>query len=197
MQRPRISALGKVFLLVMPLIVISATVRAGEFKPIPAGSSNINFLSKYFAGATPETFRSDSRTYFDEYAVYSKGQTLAEIYYIRLASNRYFHDHNLETPKTIGTWNYFKDKEITWGISGKKGGSSIGLIRYQKFLLGSEKRECVSFTSAWGTSWGRNSGKTRQMAGYFCKPIGESLSAEEILNLTGDIKIREKVQSWG
>lgn len=194
MQRPRILALGKVFLLVMPLIVVSATVRADEFRPIPAGDSHIKFPSKHFAGTTPKTFRSEIRHGFREYSTYSKGQTRAEIFHIRVTSNRYF--RALETPKeNITAWNYFNDKEITWDISGKKGGASIGLIRYQKFLLGSEKRECVSFTSAWGTSHGGKAGKTRKMEGYFCKPIGESLSAEEILSLTGNIRITEQVQS--
>ena len=137
MPRPKILTLGKVFLLVMPLIVISATVRADEFKPIPAGDSHIRFLSKHFAGTTPKTFRSDFRDGFQEYSNYSKGQTRAGISHIRITPNRYF--RALETPKeTITTWNYFNDKEITLDISGKKGGASIGLIRFQKFLLGSE-----------------------------------------------------------
>jgi hypothetical protein len=194
MPRPKILALGKVFLLAMPLIVISATVSADEFKPIPAGDSHIKFLSKHFAGTTPKTFRRDTRNGFQEYSTYSKGQTRAEIFHIRTTPNRYF--RTLETPKeNITTWSYFNDKEITWDVSGTKGGTSIGLIRFQKFLLGSEKRKCVSFTSAWGTSQGGRAGKTRKMEGYFCKPIGESLSAEEILSLTGDIRITEQVQS--
>jgi hypothetical protein len=125
MPRPKILALGKVFLLAMPLIVISATVSADEFKPIPAGDSHIKFLSKHFAGTTPKTFRRDTRNGFQEYSTYSKGQTRAEIFHIRTTPNRYF--RTLETPKeNITTWSYFNDKEITWdgvgNVSRRKSG---------------------------------------------------------------------------
>ena len=190
MHRSRISALGKVLLLAALLIVMTPAVSADEFKPIPAEDSHIIFRSKHFAGIVPQVYRRDFTHGFGEYVSYFKGGSQAQIYFVRVATNRYFPDRSMETPKkTIKSWDYFKNKEITWDISGKKG-SSRGLFRYQKFLIGSEKRECVSFTSAWGVSIGDELGKTKIMHGYFCKPIGESLSTDEIRNLTRDIEIK-------
>ncbi len=127
---------------------------------------------------------------YEEYASYFKAGGRAQIYYIRISTNRYFPDHTLKSPKeTLGDWNYFNDKEITWGVSGKKG-TSIGLFRYRKFLVEPEKRECVAFTSTWGSSRGVNAGKTKKMHGYFCKPIGQPLSIDEIKKLAKDIKFK-------
>lgn len=154
----------------------------------------IFFNAPEFQGTAPQRASYLDDWDVEEYTLFEGGGAVAEVIYAAVNIDGYFIlalDYPFTVADSIKTWNFAKQQTLTMGPVNRV---TTGLtdIFYRPFQISGTNRSCFGFSADWDlVSFDPESRSGQAMFGYYCAPLGKTLSNDHIATLLDSIHVRE------